>query len=82
MRSLAQKTADSYTAQTLADLVSEQLSSTRTVCKKYYVHPEILSLYESSQLEKHTKRIPLSDKWLSYEEKLLLKILKKTTQKP
>ncbi len=64
------------------DLVSERLGNTRTVCKKYYVHPEILSLYESSKLEKHTKRMPASDSWLSSEEKLLLKILKKTTKKP
>lgn len=63
------------------DLVSEQLGNTRTVCKKYYVHPEILSLYESSQLEKHTKRIPPAGTWLSSEEKLLLQILKKTQKK-
>lgn len=61
------------------DLVSEQLGNTRTVCKKYYVHPQILSLYENSELENHIKRIPTSDNWLSSEEKLLLKILKKTT---
>lgn len=76
--------ADNETARkkkTLAvlDLVSEQLGNTRTVCKKYYVHPQILALYESSQLEKHIKNIPSSDTWLSSEEKLLLKILKKTT---
>jgi DNA topoisomerase-1 len=62
------------------DLVSEQLGNTRTVCKKYYVHPEILALYESSQLEEHVKKIPPADTWLSSEEKLLLRVLKKTTQ--
>lgn len=61
------------------DLVSERLGNTRTVCKKYYVHPEILALYENSQLEKLIKKIPPSDSWLSSEEKLLLKILKKTS---
>lgn len=65
----------------ILDLVSEQLGNTRTVCKKYYVHPQILALYESSQLENHLKKIPPADSWLSSEEKLLLKILKKTTQK-
>jgi DNA topoisomerase I len=65
----------------ILDLVSEQLGNTRTVCKKYYVHPQILALYESSQLEKHIKKIPPSDTWLSSEEKLLLKILKKTNKK-
>jgi len=61
------------------DLVSGKLGNTRTICKKYYVHPHILSLYENSQLEKYVKSIPPSDTWLSSEEKLLLKILKKTT---
>ncbi len=63
----------------ILDLVSEQLGNTRTICKKYYVHPQILALYENGQLEKHLKNIPSSDTWLSSEEKLLLKILKKTT---
>ncbi|TSJ45056.1 DNA topoisomerase IB [Fluviicola chungangensis] len=59
------------------DLVSEQLGNTRTVCKKYYVHPQILALYESNQLKKHIKTIPASDNWLGSEEKLLLRVLKK-----
>ena len=63
----------------ILDLVSEQLGNTRTICKKYYVHPQILALYENGQLEKHLKNVPSSDTWLSSEEKLLLKILKKTT---
>ena len=37
------------------DKVSEQLGNTRTVCKKYYVHPSLLELYEGGKL----------DKWLS-----------------
>ena len=78
--------ADNETARkkntvAVLDLVSEQLGNTRTVCKKYYVHPQILTLYESSQLEKYGKNTPPPDAWLSSEEKLLLKILKKTTRK-
>lgn len=34
------------------DKVSEQLGNTRTVCKKYYVHPSLLELYEEGKLEK------------------------------
>lgn len=37
------------------DKVSEQLGNTRTVCKKYYVHPSLLEQYENGKL----------DKWLS-----------------
>jgi len=40
------------------DKVSEQLGNTRTVCKKYYVHPSLLELYEGGKL----------DKWLSKKE--------------
>lgn len=34
------------------DKVSEQLGNTRTVCKKYYVHPTLLELYEEGKLDK------------------------------
>lgn len=40
------------------DKVSEQLGNTRTVCKKYYVHPSLLELYEKGKLQK----------WLSKKE--------------
>jgi DNA topoisomerase I len=40
------------------DKVSEQLGNTRTVCKKYYVHPSLLELYEDGKL----------DKWLSKKD--------------
>ncbi|KAA9041647.1 DNA topoisomerase IB [Ginsengibacter hankyongi] len=62
------------------DTVSEQLGNTRTVCKKYYVHPLILSLYESKDLEKYMNeldRIENSNNKidLTPEEKIVLKIL-------
>lgn len=78
--SLDNETARKKKTVEVLDLVSEQLGNTRTICKKYYVHPQILSLYESSQLEKYIKNIPPSDAWLNSEEKLLLRILKKTTR--
>ncbi len=34
------------------DKVSEQLGNTRTVCKKYYVHPSLLEMYEDGKLKK------------------------------
>ncbi|MDF3026833.1 MAG: topoisomerase [Fluviicola sp.] len=74
------ETARKKTMVEVLDLVSERLGNTRTICKKYYVHPQILTLYESSQLEKYIKNIPSPDTWLGSEEKLLLTILKKTTQ--
>ena len=62
------------------DIVSEQLGNTRTVCKKYYVHPLILSLYESKKLEKYIEELDEIEKNdnksdLSPEEKIVMKIL-------
>ncbi len=62
------------------DIVSEQLGNTRTVCKKYYVHPLILSLYESKKLEKYIEELDTIEKNdnktdLTPEEKIVLKIL-------
>ena len=62
------------------DIVSEQLGNTRAVCKKYYVHPLMLSLYENGKLEKYIKELDNIEKSnkkeeLTPEEKVVLKIL-------
>jgi DNA topoisomerase-1 len=62
------------------DIVSEQLGNTRTVCKKYYVHPLILSLYESKKLEKYIEELDKIEKAdsnnsLLPEEEIVMKIL-------
>lgn len=62
------------------DIVSGFLGNTRTVCKKYYVHPLILSLYENNKLEKYFNSMSEvennnSKGSLSAEEKTVMKIL-------
>ncbi len=62
------------------DTVSTHLGNTRTVCKKYYVHPLILSLYENKQLDKYTAELDKIEKddnksGLTPEEKVVMKIL-------
>ncbi len=62
------------------DDVAKHLGNTRTVCKKYYVHPVIISLYESKELEKYIATLEAIEKPdnkadLTAEEKLLMKIL-------
>lgn len=62
------------------DIVSEHLGNTRTVCKKYYVHPLILSLYESKKLDHYVSQLDKIEKdddkaGLSPEEKMVMKIL-------
>jgi DNA topoisomerase I len=39
------------------DIVAGQLGNTRTVCKKYYVHPAIISLYENNAFTKFGDKI-------------------------
>ncbi len=63
------------------DEVSKQLGNSRTVCKKYYVHPGIIKLYEERNLLKYLDeldKIEQPDDLTGYtsEERVLLKILK------
>ena len=62
------------------DVVAKHLGNTRTVCKKYYVHPLIVSLYESHELKKYTADLDKIEEddnktGLTGEEKVLMKIL-------
>lgn len=62
------------------DMVSKHLGNTRNVCKKYYVHPAIVSLYENKLLEKYLNQldeIQVDDGGadLTVEEKIVMKIL-------
>lgn len=63
------------------DEVSKKLGNTRTVCKKYYVHPGIIRLYEEQSLDKYIKQLDVIEKddnltGLTSEERMLMKILK------
>ena len=58
------------------DTVAKRLGNTRSVCKKYYVHPKILELYSNRELEKFCKEIKTNGNGkLSAEESILMKIL-------
>ena len=64
------------------DEVSSKLGNTRTICKKYYVHPEIIRLYEEDNLHKYLRELDAIERPddhgdLTQEEKVLMKILKK-----
>ena len=41
----------------MLDTVAAVLGNTRTVCKKYYVHPGLIDLYECQGLEKYLKQL-------------------------
>lgn len=62
------------------DKVALQLGNTRTVCKKYYVHPVVISLFESRNIEKYFNqldKIEVDDdkSGLTPDEKIIMKIL-------
>ena len=64
------------------DKVASKLGNTRTVCKKYYVHPLIISMYETNSLEKYFKEleeIAVDDNKadLTSDEKIIMRILEK-----
>lgn len=63
------------------DEVSKQLGNTRTVCKKYYVHPGVIKLYEDKNLLRYLGELDKIEKpddlaGLTSEERVLMKILK------
>lgn len=62
------------------DEVSKKLGNSRTICKKYYIHPAIIGLYEENNLSKYLKDLdkieePDDKADLTCEEKVLMKIL-------
>ena len=84
-KSLGQATTEVECKQkivTALDEVSQKLGNTRTVCRKYYVHPGLIKLYEQNNLEKYLKdlddeEIPDDNRAnLTRDEKVLMKILK------
>ena len=63
------------------DKVSSALGNTRTVCKKYYVHPLVIGLYETKTLGKYLSSLDDLEKddnksGLTKEELVLMDILK------
>jgi DNA topoisomerase IB len=70
------------------DTVSRQLGNTRAVCKKYYVHPGLITLYEENKLLQYLADADVVESdpdlpvtGLNTEEKILMKILRRHMQK-
>ena len=75
------KTASKENIVQALDFVSSQLGNTRTVCKKYYVHPVLIEMYESKSLQSYFDELDKLEKnddktGLTCEENILMKILK------
>lgn len=70
------------TVNNILDEVSKKLGNTRTVCKKYYVHPGIIKLYEEEKLHIYLTQLDDIEKddnkaSLTSHEKILMKLLHK-----
>jgi len=66
---------------TVLESVSKKLGNSRAICKKYYVHPGLLRLYEENNFSRYSRLLDLQENAedsvaLSPSEKVLLKILK------
>ncbi len=77
------ETKGDYKSNVLAalDVVSSKLGNTRTVCRKYYVHPALIRMYEEDTLDKYLKELegspdPEETIELHRDEKILMRILK------
>ncbi|BAV07519.1 DNA topoisomerase-1 [Filimonas lacunae] len=65
----------------MLDEVSAKLGNTRTVCKKYYVHPGLIRLYQEQKLTHYLKQLdqleePDQITGLTQDEQVLMKVLK------
>ncbi|KMQ68710.1 DNA topoisomerase I [Chryseobacterium sp. FH2] len=62
------------------EMVASHLGNTSTVCRKYYVHPLVINLYENNSIKKYLDELEKIEEndgkaGLTQEEKLVLKIL-------
>ena len=74
----AMKAADANTGlPAILDIVSEKLGNTRAVCKRYYVHPFLVKLFEENTLSTVLNGGTRKKKHFSAEEQVLMKILAK-----
>jgi DNA topoisomerase-1 len=66
---------------TVLEEVSKKLGNTRSICKKYYVHPGLIRMYEEKKLARYLHELdeienPDDTAGLTAEEQVLMKILK------
>jgi DNA topoisomerase-1 len=74
------KTASKQNIVKALDEVSLKLGNTRTVCRKYYVHPGLIELYEANNLQKYFAKLEKAEtkpgkNELTNEEEILMEIL-------
>jgi len=58
------------------DDVAKKLGNTRSVCKKYYIHPSVINSYQTGNIHKYIVKDSATNS-LTKEERLLVKLLDK-----
>lgn len=83
LKSIGEAVTKTETKQNIVkalDEVSLKLGNTRTVCRKYYVHPGLIELYEKNNLQQYFKKLDKAENRagkneLTQEEEVLMEIL-------
>lgn len=63
------------TINSCLDVVAAHLGNTRTVCRKYYVHPAVFRAYENNKIQRLAARELPGMENLSAEEQLVKTLL-------
>lgn len=61
------------------DEVSRKLGNTRSVCRKYYVHPGVIELFENKKLREECSAPTKRSKYFDEYECMLMRVLRKIT---
>lgn len=61
------------------DYVSSKLGNTRTVCKKYYVHPTVIAAFEKGTIYQHEPLQNIEGNNLNPQEEALVRLLENET---
>ena len=61
------------------DFVAEKLGNTRTVCRKYYVHPTVIAAYEKGTIDKYKPGANIKNNELNPSEEALVRLLDQET---
>ncbi|MFY7730503.1 MAG: DNA topoisomerase IB [Flavobacterium sp.] len=60
---------------TVLDTVAKKLGNTRTVCKKYYVHPTVVAAYEKGTIWNYAAQSDTASEHFTAEENALVELL-------
>jgi DNA topoisomerase-1 len=83
-RSIGEASTESEKKKNIVEVlneVSKKLGNSRTVCKKYYVHPGLIRLYEENKLMKYLNAVDALEAGeqkseLTAEEEILMQVLR------